>query len=214
MLRHSDARSRATAAAVPRLAAWSGEGADHSGGGVAGLTDTFRSSFYYATQIGALPLAGVELMARQCLSGGDYELLQRAPAANFSPNPDFYVVWLTRALLKPGGAHAKNVTSSAPAGASGLQIYSFEAGSGGTLLLLINAHLNNTYYAQPQGLAGTRSEWHLTADLDAVHGPIAINGRPMTAGALPPVAALSVPGCCGNVVVVQPASIVFVDVQA
>ena len=61
----------AAAGAVPSLAAWSGEGADHSGGGVAGLTDTFRSSFYYATQLGALPLAGVELMARQGLSGGD-----------------------------------------------------------------------------------------------------------------------------------------------
>ena len=208
------AETAAAAAAVPLLASWSGEGADHSGGGVAGLTDTFRSSFYYATQLGALPLHGVELMARQCLSGGDYELLQRAPGANFAPNPDFFIVWLTRALVKPGGARAFNVSSSAPAEASGLQIFAFEAAAGGTALLLVNAHLNNTYYARPQGLAGARTEWHLTADLDAVHGPVAINGRVMTPGALPPVAALGVPGCCGNVVVVQPASIAFVVVQA
>lgn len=199
---------------MPLLAAWSGEGADHSGGGVAGLTDTFRSSFYYATQLGALPLHGVELMARQCLSGGDYELLQRAPGANFAPNPDFFIVWLARALVKPGGARAYNVTSSAPAGTSGLQIFAFEAAAGGTTLLLVNAHLNNTYYAQPQGLAGARTEWHLTADLDAVHGPVAINGRVMAPGALPTVASLGTPGCCGNVVVVQPASIAFVVVQA
>jgi hypothetical protein len=60
----------------PFPAVWAGETADHSGGGIPGLTDTFRSSFYYAWQLGALPLSGVELGARQCLSGGDYELLQ------------------------------------------------------------------------------------------------------------------------------------------
>ena len=200
---------------MPGLAAWSGEGADHSGGGVAGLTDTFRSSFYYATQLGALPLNGVELMARQCLSGGDYELLQRAANASFAPNPDFYIAWLARALLKPGGARAFNVSASAPQGASGLQVYAFEAAGGGTALLLINAHLANTYYVKPApgALAGARVEWHLTADLDAVHGPVAINGRAMVVdGALPAVASLGVPACCGNAVVLQPASIAFVVV--
>ncbi len=199
----------ATAAAVPGLASWSGEGADHSGGGVAGLTDTFRSSFYYATQIGALPLHGVELMARQCLSGGDYELLQRFPNASFAPNPDFFIAWLARALFKQG-ARAFNVTSSAPQGASGLQIYAFEAPTG-TALLVINAHLDNTYYVKPAvGLQGDRTEWHITGDVDAPHGPVAVNGREMAAGAaLPPVAALGVQGCCGNAFVVQPASIVF-----
>jgi hypothetical protein len=45
------------------IAVWAGETADHSGGGVANLTDTFRSSFYYAWQLGALPQYGVELAA-------------------------------------------------------------------------------------------------------------------------------------------------------
>ncbi len=200
---------------MPGLAAWSGEGADHSGGGVAGLTDTFRSSFYYATQLGALPLNGVELMARQCLSGGDYELLQRAANASFAPNPDFFIAWLARSLVKPG-ARAYNVSSSAPQAASGLQVYAFEAaGGGGTALLFINAHVANTYYAKAAagGLAGARVEWHLTADLDAVHGPVAINGRVVAPdGALPTVASLGVPACCGNAVVLQPASIAFVVV--
>ena len=70
---------------------WAGETADHSGGGIPGLTDTFRSCLYYAWQLGALPAAGVPLAARQCLSGGDYELLQRV---GFAPNPDFWVAWL------------------------------------------------------------------------------------------------------------------------
>lgn len=203
------AETAAAAAAVPGLAAWSGEGADHSGGGVAGLTDTFRSSFYYATQIGALPLNGVELMARQCLSGGDYELLQRAPGANFAPNPDFFVAWLARALFKPA-ARAFAVTSSAPPAESGLQVFAFDAAGGGTALIFVNAHLNNTYYCAVP--AGARTEWHLTAEIAAVHGPVSVNGRVVGALPLPSVAALGAPGT--GSVVVQPASIAFVVVAA
>lgn len=150
-------------------------------------------------------------MTNRSLSGGDYELLQRASNASFAPNPDFFVIWLARALFK-SGARAYSVTSSAPSGASGLQIFAFEAASGGTALLFVNAHLTNTYYAKPTGLDGARAEWHLTADLDAVHGPVAINGRAIFPGTLPPVSSLSVPGCCGDSVVLQPASIAFVVV--
>ena len=82
--------------------------ADHNGGGVANLTDTFISSFYYAWQLGALPLYGVELAARQTLSGGDYELLQRG---TFEPNPDYFVAWLFRALIG-GNASAFVVTQN------------------------------------------------------------------------------------------------------
>lgn len=197
---------------IPGLAAWSGEGADHSGGGVAGLTDTFRSSFYYATQIGSLPLNGVELMARQCLSGGDYELLQRFSNASFAPNPDFYIAWIARGLFRKG-AQAFNVTSSAPPSLSGLQVFAFEgnpASGGSTTLMFVNAHLTNTYYARPLTLVGQRAEWHVTGDLTSPHAPVFINGVAMQPGSLPSLASIGVPQCCGNVIVVQPASIVFV----
>jgi hypothetical protein len=50
--------------------------------------------------------------------------------------------------------------------------------------------------------------------LDAVHGPVAINGRVVVPdGALPAVASLGVPARCGNAVVLQPASIAFVVIQ-
>ena len=65
----------------------------------------------------------------------------------------------------------------------------------------------------PPGATGARTEWHLTADLDAVHGPVAINGRamlPSPDGALPDVAALGAPGAAGSAIVLQPASIAFV----
>lgn len=200
-------------ATVKGLAAWSGEGADHSGGGVPGLTDTFRSSFYYATQIGALPLNGVELMARQCLSGGDYELLQRFPNASFAPNPDFYILLLAKTLFR-AGARAFNVSSSAPALLSGLQVYAFDgsAVSGGdTTLLLINAHVANTYFVRPLNVLGKRTEWHVSGDLRSPHGPVAVNGKAMLPGEVPNLPAIGVPQCCGNAIVVQPATIVFVS---
>ena len=197
---------------IAGLATWLGEGADHSGGGIPGLTDTFRSSFYYATLIGAAPASGVELMARQCLNGGDYELLQRG---SFAPNPDFWVIWLAKKVLRQG-ARALNATSSAPALDSGLQVFAFDASAasgGATALLAINAHASNTYYLTLGGanLEGPRVEWHVSGDVAAVHGPVAINGRVM-GGDLPPVAELGARAAAGSVLVVAPASIVFVAV--
>ena len=198
----------ATAAAVPGLAVWSGEGADHSGGGVANLTDTFRSSFYYAIELASLPTVGVELMARQCLNGGDYELLQRN---SFVPNPDYYLLWLFKQLVKQG-ARALNATLSAPALQSGLFVYAFDAKAGASVALLaVNAHASNTYRVSLAGPAvgGARTEFHLTGDVAVPHGPVAVNGR-VLAGDLPPVASLGVPGEAGSVLEVAPASIVFV----
>jgi heparanase 1 len=206
-----------TTSAISGLQVWSGESADHSGGGIPGLTDTFRSSFYYATQIGSLPAYGVELMARQCLSGGDYELLQRFANASFAPNPDYFVLWLTRGIFKQG-AHTFNVSSSAPPTASGLQIFAFEASSsfsGMTALLIINSHTDNTYYLtqsfseETQG--GTRTEWHMTGDLTAVHGPVFINGRAMLGDLPADVTSIGVSGI-GSEIIVKPSSIVFVTV--
>lgn len=209
----------ASASAIKGLQTWSGEGADHSGGGIPGLTDTFRSSFYYAVQLGALPASGVELMARQCLSGGDYELLQRG---SFAPNPDFFVVWLLRQLALRG-ARALNVTSSAPQALSGLFVYAFDANAGkgvgppgaATTLLAINAHAQNAYHVHLAGanLAGPRAEWHLAGNLSAVHGPVSVNGHVLGgAPPLPAVESLALPAAAGDLLVVGPASIAFVMV--
>ena len=200
-----------TTSTISNLQAWSGEGADHSGGGIPGLTDTFRSSFYYATQIGSLPANGVELMARQCLSGGDYELLQRFSNASFAPNPDFFILWLTKGIFKQG-ARTFNVSSSASPIASGLQIFAFEASNtfnGKTALLIVNSHTENTYYLTQSTSSGERKEWHVTGDLTAVHGPISINGRAML-GDLPSIVDLGVSGT-GPLVVAE-SSIVFATI--
>lgn len=81
----------AIAAQHAGVAAWAGETAENGGGGIPGLTDSFTSTLYYAYQLGALPLNGVELSARQALVGGDYELLDHHEA-ELAPNPDYWHV--------------------------------------------------------------------------------------------------------------------------
>jgi hypothetical protein len=206
---------------------WAGETADHSGGGVLNLTDTFRSSFYYAWQLGALPLNGVELAARQCLSGGDYELLQRT---TFVPNPDFYLVWLFKNLIG-GAATPFAVNLTVPFLESGVRVFAFSpnpqvgAGTKATLLILNLADGSpghNTPVAltlQGAGVAGQpRVEYHMTAPLGvgSEHGPVAVNGMQLSidpATNLPPAwQDLGRPGDAGDVITLQPASIVFVTI--
>lgn len=93
-------------------------------------------------------------------------------------------------------------------------MYAFDSKAGATVtLILVNAHKLNTYYVALKGPAvgGARTEYHLTGDVTIPHAPVSVNGRALT-GDLPPVASLGVPGAAGNVLVVSPASIVFVTV--
>jgi hypothetical protein len=203
---------------APHPAVWAGETADHSGGGVAGLTDTFRSCFYYATQLGVLPTLGVELAARQCLSGGDYELLQRY--GGFAPNPDFFVAWLFKALIG-GGASAFNVTQSVAPAVAGVRVFAFSAppSSGASFsLLVVNlraAGPPTTVTLAGPGIAGRpRTEWVLAGNLTAENGAVTVSGHAVPLDPVthlpPPVATLGVPAT-GDMVV-PPATVVFATV--
>ena len=203
------------AAAAPQPSAWMGEGADHSGGGVAGLTDTFRSSFYTAWLYGASAAGGVELTARQCLSGGDYELLQRG---SFEPNPDYWVVYLFRSLVG-GGADVFNVTASA-APSSGVRVFAFTAASATRAtraLLAVNLQVDTPVAVALEGAAAgaQRTEFHLSsADIDAPHGAVACNGRVLAMDgathAPPDWRTLGVPAAAGSPLSLAPATIAFV----
>ena len=202
-------------AAPGAVGAWVGEGADHVGGGVHGLTDTFRSSFYVAWLYGATSAAGVSLTVRQCLSGGDYELLQRN--ASFAPNPDFWTVWLFKALVG-GGANVFNVSASAPA-TSGVRVFAFSAAAGTDVrhaLLAVNLQLQGTVHVtlDGDGMDGARSEFHLTGNLTEPHGVVACNGMPLemdpTTHAPPPWQSLGIPGAAGSPLILAPASIAFI----
>lgn len=201
----------------PLPTVWAGESADHSGGGVANLTDTFRSSFYYAWQLGALPANGVELAARQCLSGGDYELLQRG---TFEPNPDYYVVWLFHALIG-GSATAFPVQTSVQAAASGVRVFAFsasKASNGSYTILAIN--LQSSGKPIPitlAGMTGSRVEYHLTGDVAQEHGPIYCNGKQLAVNPstyLPPAwQSLGVSASASTPLTLAPASIVFATIM-
>ena len=213
---------------APPPPAWMGEGADHSGGGVAGLTDTFRSSYYTAWLYGATAAAGVELTARQCLSGGDYELLQR-DGGGFAPNPDFWVVYLFKALIGAGGARAYNVTHSSPPTATGVRVFAFSPAAAGsqrqqaptaTLALLALNLQTDTPVAVTlagQGAGGARVEFHLSGNASAVHGDVACNGAVLrmdpSTHAPPPVQGLGVSAPAGSPLTLQPGGIAFVLIE-
>jgi heparanase 1 len=209
------AAAAAGGAAPGAVGAWLGEGADHVGGGVRGLTDTFRSSFYVAWLYGAAAAAGVELTVRQCLSGGDYELLQRNNS--FAPNPDYWTVWLFHALVG-GAADVFNVTASAPP-ASGVRVFAFSAAAGTgatTALLAINLQLASAVSVTLAGAlpAGARTEFHLTGNLTEPHGAVACNGAPLALDpathAPLPARGLGVPAAAGSPLTLAPASFAFV----
>ena len=222
-----DAHARGAVAAAalgsgPPPPVWMGEGADHSGGGIPGLTDTFRSSFYAAWLYGASAAAGVELTARQCLSGGDYELLQRG---SFAPNPDFWTVWLFKALIGgSAGASAYNVTHSVAPTTSGVRVFAFSAAPQGaqapTLALLALNLQTDTPVAvtlEGAGVGGPRVEYHLSGNASQPHGDVACNGQVLRMDAAthqpPALQGLGVAAPAGSPLVLQPGSIAFVTIQ-
>eukprot|EP00055_Hartaetosiga_balthica_P000551 m.136880 g.136880 ORF g.136880 m.136880 type:complete len:618 (-) comp11035_c0_seq1:132-1985(-) len=174
---------------------FAGETADHSGGGVLGVTNTFTSSFYYAYQLGALPSNNITLAARQCLMGGYYELLNKT---TLIPNPDFYIAWLTRNLINkyvPGKenstplARAIEVKVDFDVSTSGLQVFAFVNTEGVPVVMAINLNrdkdvdLTVYHYAPPPSppdsnrMTFGNCEYHLRGDVDS--NRVTLNGNPL-----------------------------------
>ena len=217
------AASRLSLGGPPYPAVWLGEGADHSGGGVLNLTDTFRSSFYYAWLLATLPLNGVELAARQCLSGGDYELLLRD---GFRPNPDYWIAYFFRNLLAPGGAAAFRVTQNVTVAESGVRVFAFDAnaallGRPATFVIALNLQVfNNPAITLDLGELGLRArrEWVLsTWVVAAPHANVMCNGKAMVldpgTDAPPPVLSMA-RAVAGGTVELAPATMVFLAVDS
>ena len=75
---------------------WMGEGAEHSGGGIINVTNVFASSFYYLFHLCEAISHNVTVVARQCLMGGDYELVNKT---TIKPNPDYWMLWLWKYFI-------------------------------------------------------------------------------------------------------------------
>lgn len=193
---------------------WAGETAEHGGGGVTGLTDTFTSSLYYTYQLGTLPLHGVELTARQTMVGGLYELIDHD---TFTPNPDYWIIYFFKALIG-GGARAFPVELSANVSSSGVRVFCFSASAASGAARAVLALSLNTVGAridvvlEGAGMGGPRVEYVLTGDLAAPHGAVSCNGVKLEVGvdgAPPSVRGLGVAAAAGSPMVLAGASVVF-----
>ena len=228
-----DGTARAAAALTGAgLDSWAGESAVHtaSGGDFGMFMGTFRSSFYYAWQIGGLPADGVPVAVRQALIGGNYGLLNRT---TFMPTPDYWIAWTYRALFSAapphglGGQGAPAAVAGAAADA-GLHAMAFRgAGGGPCLVVLINLLANEAQTVDVQGVAAAaggnaattmntrRVEWHFTgsggAGADATQ--VDVNGRALAfaqGASLPVLADLGRKAAdVGAPVALAPASIGF-----
>lgn len=199
-------------------ATWAGETAEHGGGGVRNLTDTWSSSLYYAWQLASLGVTGVELSARQALVGGDYGLLTND--GSFDPHPDFFVLWLFRALVG-GGARGYAVDVNVPVNATGVRVFALDAATVvGTARVVVIVSLNVVGVSTRVRLAGAlfsgpRTEWHMTGTPGVELAAVRCNGVLLSvgpAGELPAWRGLGVAAAADSDVVVNAASVVFVAV--
>eukprot|EP01084_Bolivina_argentea_P193303 331660_1 len=73
-----------------------GEGAEHTGGGTADVTNTFVDNFYYVYQLCTVLQYGINSTWRSDLIGGDYELIDHK---TFEPNPDYWILYIWKQLI-------------------------------------------------------------------------------------------------------------------
>jgi hypothetical protein len=90
---------------------WLGEFGPHNGGGGGVYASTFVSSFFYLDALGSLAALRHDVLARQTLVGGNYELLrcssgragggapEEGAGCDFEPHPDYYVALMWRRLM-------------------------------------------------------------------------------------------------------------------
>ena len=87
------------AAAPQGTQIWLGEGGGACRSGMAGITDSYISAFWYLDQLGQAALHGHQTMCRQTFVGGRYALLQ--DPIDGPLNPDYYNALLWRKLMGP-----------------------------------------------------------------------------------------------------------------
>lgn len=87
---------------------WIDETAAAWASGTAGVCNGFLSGFWYLDQLASMATKGHGAMARQCLVGGNYSLIEQRNIYNnkniliqaaFTPNPDYWTAWMWRHLV-------------------------------------------------------------------------------------------------------------------
>lgn len=201
----------APVAATAGAQLWSGEGAEHSGGGIAGLTDTFASSFFTAFKLGTLSSLGVATTVRQCLCGGDYELVDRH---TFLPNPDFWLMWMWKTLTGVKAYRAEVQPGPAAAGLRAFATSGSDADGASVVVVVVNLATDTAFDVTLAGadVVGNQARWLLTGDVKGK--AVSVNGEPPLALAGDAVPAFPKPADVksNSVLHMPPASIAFVRV--
>ena len=170
------------------------------------MTDTALSTFWYLDALGSVALKAVQF-GRQALAGSHYGLLN--PAADFEPNPDFYVAALWTRLVgatvlqttlstRPPGtpradfypAHGRNFYAAASGRGQDddqVHVYAHCGVDGGVALAFINLGEDVAYNVTVNGVqSGPRLEWRLSA-ADLASRTLLLNDAPLeTAGSALP----------------------------
>ncbi|XP_046383597.1 heparanase-like isoform X2 [Ischnura elegans] len=82
---------------TPGLPIWITETSDAYGGGTPNITDRFVGGFLWMDKLGSAAVNGIQVVARQCIYGGDYALIDK----QLKPNPDFWLSVLHKKLVGP-----------------------------------------------------------------------------------------------------------------
>jgi hypothetical protein len=203
------------------LFAWAGEGADHTAYGMdkqLWLAE-FRSSFYYAWQLAALPLAGVPTAARQTLTGGNYGLLNHT---NMFPNPDYWIALMYRNLYGPILDYTptfRYVDQSVSELESGVRVFCVQNEKVTTIAYVIVNLGPEEYDVDLMGPGQTwnRTEWHFMGKNNEIDTHfVTLNGHllAMKNNIVPNLASLGIPGNAKSPVNVGGYSITFVVQKA
>ncbi|XP_064626037.1 heparanase-like isoform X2 [Lineus longissimus] len=89
---------------------WLGETASTFGGGTKGLSDRYVAGFMWLDKLGLCAKLGMDVVIRQAIIGGNYALIHHDINTRiFSPNPDYWLSFLYKALV---GEQVLNVTVS------------------------------------------------------------------------------------------------------
>ncbi|KAJ9471604.1 Heparanase-like protein 3 [Diplonema papillatum] len=152
---------------------WAGETSDYFRGGEPGVNDAFNDVFYYLWQLSALPLNGVSNAMRQCLIGGDYELVSRF---NYSANPSYWAAYLFRKTMP--GAATVTVNQTIDYTTSGLRVFGFADAGDLRMAIILNMHRSNAYTVKLPDFPASVDVWRLTAT-NLTSQQILLNGKPL-----------------------------------
>ena len=211
------------------VSTWVGESALHASSGVLGLTNAFISTLFFINELASYASAGVGLVSRQTLMGGEYELVNKT---TWLPNPDYWGLRLWRQTVDSGAV----LVSALTGGGAGVRGYAFcarDGGPGAVTAVLVNFACAEATTVNITGLGGggARSVWTLqpVAGYSGGGGPavctpggnrpddwfrVALNGAVVeyaVGDPLPVFEALQQPA--GSLVAVPAASVVVVRVD-